>query len=100
NVLQGLLTHVFECEIELAGSVLLYTRRDGDPARFGQLLKPCGDVDAVAKNIAVLDDDVALMDPYTELDPTVAGPIGIECSHLPLHLDHTPQCINDARELN
>jgi hypothetical protein len=35
--------------------------RHVDAARFGKRLEPCGDVDAVAKDIAALEDDIAEM---------------------------------------
>jgi hypothetical protein len=68
DVLQLLLAQIAEGEVELAGGVLAYPRRDADATRFGQPFEAGRDVDAVTKDVATLDDDVALMDPDAELD--------------------------------
>ena len=45
--------------------------RDAHAAGFGQRLQPRGDVDAIAEDIAFVDDDVAIVDPDTIDDPPV-----------------------------
>jgi hypothetical protein len=71
DVLEALLADVFEGEVEAARRILLYTRRDADAARLGQTFEPGCDVDAVAKDVAVFDDDVALVDTDAELDAPI-----------------------------
>ena len=39
NILERLLAHVFESEIEAARRILLNARRDADAARLGQVLR-------------------------------------------------------------
>ena len=68
DVLERLLAEVLEGEIELACGVLVHPRRDADAARLGQAFEPRRDIDAVAKDVAVLDDDVAEIDADAELD--------------------------------
>src|SRR5215472_15132085 len=47
---------------EPARSILLNAGRDADAARLGQSFEPGGDIDAVPKDVAILDDDVAHVD--------------------------------------
>ena len=44
------------------------TAADADPAGLGQRFEPRGDVDAVAEDVAVLDDDVAEIDADAKFD--------------------------------
>ena len=100
DVLELLLADVFEGEVEPARGILLHARRDADPAGLGQRFEPGRDVDAVAKDVAVLDDDVADIDADTELD---AGrrPARRHCARpSPLHFDGAAQRIDDAAELD
>ena len=71
DVLELLRADVLEGEIELACGVLLYACRHADAARLGQAFEACGDVDTVAEDVAVLDDNVAQMDADPELDPII-----------------------------
>src|SRR4051794_9809021 len=91
NVLEALLAHVLEFEIEAAGGVLLHPVRYADTAGRGQGLKTGSDVDAVAEDVAVLDNDVALVDADAELDAAggrnARGPLG----HALLHLGSAAQ---------
>ena len=68
--------------------------------RIGKRLEPGCDIDAVAKNVAILDDDVALMDADAKLDPLCFRNPGIAASNRPLHFARTAQRIDDARELD
>ena len=45
--------------------------RDADAAGLGQRLQPGRDIDAVAEEIAALDDDVAEIDADAQADPPV-----------------------------
>src|SRR5262249_54534529 len=58
DVLELLLADILKGEIELARGILLHARRDADPARFRQPLEPGCDIDPVAKDVAVLDENV------------------------------------------
>ncbi len=56
------------------------------------------DIDAVAKDVVILDDDVAEIDPDAEPDPPLVGHIGLAVDHRPLHLGGTAHRVDDARE--
>jgi hypothetical protein len=53
--------------------------------------EPGCNVDAVAEDIAVLDDDVADVDAHAKFDAAVCWCRGVSGDHLPLHLDCTAQ---------
>ena len=100
DVFELLVPHVFEDEIELARGILLNAGRDADAARLGQSFEPCCDIDAVAKDVAILDDDVADIDPDAELDAVVGRHVRVAPDHFALHLDGTAQCIHHTAELD
>src|SRR5262249_56280535 len=67
---------------QTADDLLLNPRRHDDPTRFGQTFEPSGHIHPVAENVAVLDDDVALMDTDAELDASVRRvPLGNPLLH-------------------
>ena len=74
DIFEVLLAQIGEGEVEPAGRVLLNPSGYANPARLGQSLEPRRDIDPVAENVAILDDDVALMDADAQLD--AAGPLG------------------------
>src|SRR5215467_4196813 len=76
--------------------ILLHARRYADAAGFGQCFQPSGDVHAVAKDVAILDHDVAHIDANAQLDTPVIGHSGIALGYTSLHLsrnaEHPPRC--------
>src|SRR6516165_357727 len=100
DVLELLLADVLEGEVELARDILMNASRHADAARLGQAFEPGRDVDAIAKDVAVLDDDVADVDADAELDTTVRGQRGIAFAHRRLYLGRAAQRIDDAGELD
>ena len=74
DVLEALLAHVLEDEVEPCGHILVDTSRDADAAGVGQRFQPRGDVHAVAEDVAVVaDDDLADVDADAILDPFRRG---------------------------
>ena len=51
--------------------------RDADAAELGQRLEPGGDVDRVAVNVVIVDDDVAEIDPYAPIDAGIRRVAGV-----------------------
>jgi hypothetical protein len=72
-----LFAQIAEGEVQLAGGVFLDARRDTDAARIGQSFETRGDIDAVAEDVAVLDDDVALVDADAQFDAAVRREPGV-----------------------
>ena len=58
------------------------------------------DIDAVAEDVVVLDDDVAEIDPDPEPDPAVLGHTGLAIDHRPLQLGGAADRVDDAREFH
>ena len=67
-----LLTHIHERHAELAFNILLYPRGNADPAGEGEDLEPSGNVDAIAKQIVTLGDNVAMMDTASEHETAIS----------------------------
>ena len=98
DILEGFLAKIVEGEIGLASDLLECTPGQADAARLAFVLDPRGDIDAVAKNIVTLDDDVADVD----ADPKrnlLRRAIGLLC-HLALHFDGAGNRIDGASELD
>jgi hypothetical protein len=66
DVLDLLLAHVLEREGELVAHLIAHHAADADPTRRRQGFEPSGDVDAIAKDVGRIDDDVAKIDDISE----------------------------------
>ena len=100
DVFQFLFAEIVEGEVEPARRVLLHPRRDANPAGLGQGFEPGGDVDPVAENVAVLDDDIADIDADAEFDPFRSGDPGIAPGHRLLPFARAAQGVDHAGELD
>ena len=77
DVLQRLFAHILERKVEAARRILLNTRRYTDAARLGQAFEAGRDIDAIAEDVALFDDDIALVDADAELDAAVRRQRGV-----------------------
>src|SRR5205823_12280601 len=66
DILEALLAEILEDAIEPVPHLVVHDRRHTDAAGLGHALQPRRDVDAVAVDVAVLDNDVARLDPDAE----------------------------------
>jgi hypothetical protein len=73
---------------------------DADAAGLGQTFKPGGDVDAVAKGVVTVDDDIADVDADPKLDALLWRDAGVPRCHLLLHFSSTAGCVHNAAELD
>ena len=94
NVLEALLSHVVEGEVETPGYVLLNTGGHANASGLGQTFQPSRDVHPVSEDVVVLHNDVALVNADPKLDAIVARFTGISLTHSVLPLGRTTQCIN------
>src|SRR6516164_10245562 len=92
-------THVLEGDGELVAHLISYHPADADAAWFRQAFKARCDVDPVAEDVVVVDDDVAEIDADPEIDAPFGAHAGIACGHLALHLDRATNRIDHARKL-
>src|ERR1700736_1976277 len=63
-------------EIELPIDLIQNLARDGNATAIGDAFEACGDVDTVAIDIALVDNDVTEIDADAHLDPTAFGKVG------------------------
>jgi hypothetical protein len=77
DVLDLLLAQVPEGEVELVAHLVAHDAADADPARIGQGFETGGDIDAVAEDVALINDDVAEINTNAELDTPFGGDAGV-----------------------
>jgi hypothetical protein len=65
--------HRLEREVKLRLDLIVDVAGDADAARLGEALQAGRDVDPVAQDVAVLDDDVADVDPDAKRDARAVG---------------------------
>src|SRR5271165_4790128 len=96
DVLEGLLAQILDLEGDLAARVIEDGLRYADAARLGQTLQSSSNIDAVAIEVAPLDDHIAKVDPDAEFYAFRGRDIDIAFAHAPLDLDCATYRIHDA----
>jgi hypothetical protein len=100
DVLDAMLAQVDEADRKLLADMLAHRRADADLAGLGERLEPRRDVDAVAKDVVVLDNHVAHVDADTKADALALVDVGIAIFHALLHHDGAAHRIDDRGELD
>jgi hypothetical protein len=100
DVLHPLFAERHELDRDIGSDVVVDLLRQHHAARLGDAFEPGRDVDAVAIDVAALDDHVTEMDtdPQMQLVPLADG--GVARTEAALDLDRALQCLDDARELD
>ena len=99
NILDPSFTRVFEQETGMPAQLFADGRGDRYPAGFGQPFEPGSNIDAIAVNVIVLDDNIARIDADTQLQLAVAGGI-IVGGQTALDIDGAIHRVDGAVELN
>src|SRR5215831_2314554 len=68
------------------------------PPGSASAFQACRNINAIAKDVVVLDDDVAEIDPDPEPDPAFLGDRGCAIGHRELPFGRTAHRVYDARE--
>src|SRR5204863_3413954 len=68
-------------------------------AGLRQTFEASREIDPVAEDVTVFDNDVALMNPHAEFDALVGWYVGVALGHAALHLDGAAHRIDDTGEL-
>src|SRR6266404_464920 len=99
DVFHGLLTKISESDRQLVPNLLV--RRPGDTYSTGlaQRFQPRGNIDAVAVNILVVNDDIADVDADPEDDPLVHWNSHISPDHAALNVYRATYRIDHACKL-
>src|SRR5438552_14416989 len=100
DVLDALLAQVFEGKAELVANLVTNHPAHADPARFGQRFQTRRDIHAVPVDVPLIDDDVAEVNPDTELDTTLGRHARVALSHLALHVNGAAYRIDNARKFD
>src|SRR5215475_7302529 len=100
DVLELPLPQVLERQIEPPGGIFLNAGRHAEPTRFSQSFEPRRDVHAIAKNIAIFDDNIADVDANSKLNALVLRHSSISFSHAGLDLAGAAQRIHDTTEFD
>jgi hypothetical protein len=95
-----MLAQVLKPEIDFVAHLVTHDPADADPARLGQGFQPRRDIDAIAEDVVVVDDDVAEIDADAKLDAALARDTVIAQRHLALQFDRAAHRIDDAREFD
>ena len=94
-------TEIGDLHLEPAAHLPIGVLRKTNCARRRNALKPRGDIDAVAHQVAVaLLDDVADVNPDAEFDSSVLGHAGVALDEAVLNLDRAAHRVDDAAELD
>ena len=90
-----------DCEIEPPLDLPIGVLREADRAGLGDAFQACGDIDAVAHQIAVaLFDDVPEVDANAEDDASVLRQAGVALDHGVLHFDRAAHGVDHAAEFD
>jgi len=65
--------HVLESDVVFVANLIASSLGEADRSRPGNHLQVGGNVDAVAVDISLINDDVADVDPDAEDDPPISG---------------------------
>ena len=100
NILEELRAHIITDKIDLAPDLPVGVIGQADPARFCNAFKTGSNVDAVAKDIVVIDDDVADVDADAEFDPLILRHRSVLLGHAALDFNGAAYCIDGAGKLD
>ena len=100
DVLQALLAEAGKADIDLVHRVIERRAGDANAPGLGHRLQARGDVDAVAVDVVVLDDDVAEIDADAKPDLLCFGDALIAVGHSALDHGSTLDGVDDAGELD
>src|SRR5207248_6461798 len=81
DVLHRPFAQIFESHFELVAHRITDGARHENRSRIGNAFKPCRDVDAVAIDVAIFDDDIAQVDADAEFDAALLGFGAIALGH-------------------
>jgi hypothetical protein len=86
-------------EFDLLSALVLHSTRDANPARLREGLQPSRDIDGIAEEIVVLNDDVANVDADAEPHLITGRPIQIRLAYGFLNRDRTLHGVHRAGEI-
>jgi hypothetical protein len=100
DVLDQPLAHILEGEVEFVAHLIAHDAAGADATWIGQRFEAGSDVDPVAEDVAILNDDVADIDAHAEFDALFRRDAEVTCRHFALHFDRAPDRVDDAAKLD
>jgi hypothetical protein len=100
DILECLQTHILLGDVYLAPNLPTSIVGDTDAAGVGYSFKARGNVDAIAEDVVVIDDDIADVDADPEIDPHCRGDVGVLRRHSALDFDRTARGVDRTRKLD
>ena len=83
---------------DLASNLPIGIIGNADAAWFGDSFKACHNIDAVAEDIVIIENNIADMNADAELDPFIAA--RLFCSAIALEFTRASRCIDSAGKLD
>src|SRR5690348_6359364 len=99
DVLDCLFTKRNEPRLNIRSDMIMDLFGQRDPAWIRYALKPRCNIDAVAVDIVVLNDDISEMDADAQSDGIPQSRCTNTCAQLVLYVDRTLHSADDTREL-
>jgi hypothetical protein len=96
NVLDLLLTQIFECDLDLVAHLIAHYPADTDPAGLPESFQTGRDIHSVAEDVLAFDNYIAEVDADAKLDPLLPPGGFVTPGHPPLKLDPAPHGVDDA----
>src|SRR5262249_11985023 len=100
DVLQLTLAHILKDHLDFPDGIFMDALRHANGAWFGQCLEARRDINAIAKDITVLNDDVALVEADAKLNTPILSFAQIALGNRALNLEGATQRRHRARELD
>ena len=100
DVLDLLIAEIRVDDLEPVADLIAHRRRDADSAGLGHGLEPRRDIDAVAEDVALLDDDIAEIDADAVEQRARGRHVPIAPRHALLKIDGATQRLGDALEFD
>jgi hypothetical protein len=100
NILEDLRPHVVEGDLDLSPDLSIGVIGQADAAGLGDAFEASCDIDAIAEDVVVVDDDVADVDADPEFDSDILREVGVLPRHVALDLHNATRCIDRAGELD
>src|SRR5262249_49382822 len=96
DVLDLLLAQILKREVELVTHLIVHHPADANPARLGESFEARSDVDPVAVDVPLFDDDIAQIDADAKLDALICRDFVIALARGALDRHRTSHRFDDA----
>ena len=96
DVFQIVFALVLEVQVEAGADVIAHGGRNRDATRIGHAFQASGDVHAIAKDVTVLDDDIAEVDADAHFDPALGRHLFVAGKHTALDFGRACDRVHDT----